>query len=744
MTFRFPLPDTHAGILMGNGLFGVAVWGVERLCLTINRADYWDRRESRGITGRMNYRDQLKCWQAGDLDGISRMVDEDETVPIEVATGLPMGRIELGVRIESASLHLADGVLELKEKASEAKLRLAVAADEPLLLIETDRTDLELRCRPAWEFLGDHLASIGHEPPRMFEHGALSGWFQKLPADPCLCLACTRLTGGLAVTAVYGDTEDDARTNAEASLKRVGAGGIDGLIRSTQRWWQDYWAKIPKVELPSKDAEQVYYFGLFKLAAMTKEHVALLQGPWVEEYQMPDCSNDLHFNINVQMCYWPVYAANCLELLDPLLEKLAEWAPRLRRNAELVYGLEDGIFLPMSVGDEGQWLANFWPSFTDFATTGWTAHLLWLRYRYSMDTEFLRRTAYPFMKGAMRIYDAVLQERDGRMMLPMSTSPEYRWSAGGAVGANASFQFACIHFLLEALIAAAEVLDVDAGEAAAWRELKEKVPPWTTTTRTTEEAARLAERQGPGADLDAHPRIAIFEGQDLEFSHRHHAHLGAIHPFDTLESDDVQTDRLLEATLRHWVEVGTGNWIAFSFSHASIIYSRLKQGEAAYLHYELWHRLFANEHGGAVELSHTPGLTTWTIEQRSSPMQMDAYMGAITAIQEMLLHTVRGTMTVFPALPRAWQSGVAFERMRAEGAFLVSARVRDGRITEVEILSEKGAALRMTNNIADEIMVRRGDGDVTTRADVLTLQTEPGETITIRAAGPHPGSPPPA
>ena len=116
----------------------------------------------------------------------------DPSVQIEVPTGLPMGRIELGLHLETASLEMARGALEIREEGSQAPLRIVVAADQPLLLIETDRTDLKISCRPAQEFIGDYLKSIGHEPPELFDQENLSGWIQPLPADPCLCLACGR------------------------------------------------------------------------------------------------------------------------------------------------------------------------------------------------------------------------------------------------------------------------------------------------------------------------------------------------------------------------------------------------------------------------------------------------------------------------------------------------------------------------------------------------------------------------
>ena len=58
-------------------------------------------------------------------------------------------------------------------------------------------------------------------------------------------------------------------------------------------------------------------------------------------------------------------------------------------------------------------------------------------------------------------------------------------------------------------------------------------------------------------------------------------------------------------------------------------------------------------------------------------MQMNANMGTVNAIQEMLLHTVRGTMRAFLATHKFWQHAVSFEKMRTESDFVVSAQVKE-------------------------------------------------------------------
>lgn len=105
LDWRFPLPNTYAGILLSNRLFGVAVWGDDRLFLTINLADFWDRRNTRPINAKMNLAEFRKCFLARDMDGIMKLVDpEDPSIGIGNPIGLPMGRIELGRADEFADM----------------------------------------------------------------------------------------------------------------------------------------------------------------------------------------------------------------------------------------------------------------------------------------------------------------------------------------------------------------------------------------------------------------------------------------------------------------------------------------------------------------------------------------------------------------------------------------------------------------------------------------------------------------
>ena len=60
----------------------------------------------------------------------------------------------------------------------------------------------------------------------------------------------------------------------------------------------------------------------------------------------------------------------------------------------------------------------------------------------------------------------------------------------------------------------------------------------------------------------------------------------------------------------------------------------------------------------------------------------------------MLIQSHAGYLELFPAIPSNWKD-VSFKTMRAEGAFLVSAEKKNGKVEMLSILSEKGGSLKI-------------------------------------------------
>src|SRR5207249_9395004 len=101
----------------------------------------------------------------------------------------------------------------------------------------------------------------------------------------------------------------------------------------------------------------LYHYGMYKFAGLTHPRgvAATLQGPWIEEYQMPPWASDYHFNINVQMCYWPAYQGNRLPHLRPIFDLVWSWRDKLRDNAKK---FEDGTEMREAIALIGRPVAH--------------------------------------------------------------------------------------------------------------------------------------------------------------------------------------------------------------------------------------------------------------------------------------------------------------------------------------------------------------------------------------------------
>jgi alpha-L-fucosidase 2 len=97
----------------------------------------------------------------------------------------------------------------------------------------------------------------------------------------------------------------------------------------------------------------------------------------------------------------------------------------------------------------------------------------------------------------------------------------------------------------------------------------------------------------------------------------------------------------------------------------------------------------------------------------------------------MLIQSHTGVVRLFPAIPEEWKD-VNFTTLRTEGAFLISAKMEKGEVTTVDIISEKGGALKIYNPFKNSGF----NCSVTYKPDgsILTLHTEPGQKLWMKKA----------
>jgi hypothetical protein len=99
----------------------------------------------------------------------------------------------------------------------------------------------------------------------------------------------------------------------------------------------------------------------------------------------------------------------------------------------------------------------------------------------------------------------------------------------------------------------------------------------------------------------------------------------------------------------------------------------------------------------------------------------------------MLLQSWGGKLRVFAGVPDSWQD-VTIDKLRGEGAFLVSASRRNGKTQWVRIKSLAGEPCRVVTDITSPVTDRFSDMSVA-KDGTMELPLKKGDSVTIYPGG---------
>ena len=140
---------------------------------------------------------------------------------------------------------------------------------------------------------------------------------------------------------------------------------------------------------------------------------------------LPPWRGDYHCDMNVQETFWPAAPTGHLDLLDTWCNEMKAAAPRARALTRRFFGTE-GTFWPSAWLPDFTLVPGWYTVQLAWSHGGWLGWLVWLRWRHSLDREWLMATGYPLLADVFRFYRANLEAgADGRLHVPLSTSPEY-------------------------------------------------------------------------------------------------------------------------------------------------------------------------------------------------------------------------------------------------------------------------------------------------------------------------------
>ena len=652
--WQFPRDgNCHEGMAFSDGITGVLVWGGgDTLKITVGRGDLWDHRGGYPWTSEQSYTNIVSAVNSGDAKRLYSLFKKvtpagEPRNPFLVSLGRVVVKMP-GAKLQSGRLDPKTGLAEITvlSKGKEKKLELAMAKSPRAFAVKfPEGLEVSVDSIPALEtpIVKAALGKLGYSsverivPLKKIE----GGFYMPLPADPAVMLRWEMRRETLLVGTSRGEKRLEFPDDCTFAAVRS----------ASLAQWKAFWDEGASVNVPDPVLQRIFDYGMYRFGAMTDPDgvPAGLQGPWLEDDKLVPWNGDYHFNINVQECYSPAYRGGHFKHLIPLFKMVLSWKARLADNARKFAGV-DGYVLPHSVDDRGTCIGGFWTGTIDHASTAWVASMMFRYVKYSGDKKFLKDHAYEFMAGAMRVYRAMMEEKGGKLSIPLGPSPE--WGASDvkkAVGRDPSFQLAAAHRLAEDLIAASEILGVKADPM--WLDVVKRLPPYT------------ADESG----------IMLFKGQRFVDSHRHHSHMAGFYPFDTIDMADKKNQRVIESTYGTWVARGTGQWTGWCVPWASILYTHAARPRAAVYMLKAWYEFYCDEGYGSHHNAVFHGFTEWTGGR--DVMQMDGMCAAVTAVMELLVHDVNGKTHYFRGCPESWKE-VSFKNIRlADGRKVSGSRV---------------------------------------------------------------------
>ena len=389
-----------------------------------------------------------------------------------------------------------------------------------------------------------------------------------------------------------------------------------------------------------------------------------LQGVWTADNDcLPPWKGDYHYDTNTELSYQSYLKANRLEEGVVFVDYLWKLKPTYEKFAKEFFGV-NGLLIPSCSTLDGKAMGG-WAQYSLSPTmTIWAAQNFDEYYLYTGDEKFLKERAYPFFKETGSAIKSLLTEKNGKLYLPLSSSPEiFDDTRKAYLRENSNFDLALLIYLFRTLKVYAEKLGDDSSEYEA---ILEKFD-----------------------DIAVSPDgvVMLDKTQKLPETHRHFSHLMCLYPLHLINYDTEENKRIYESTIKDLEILGTGYWVGFSFVQSAQIYAMAKNGNASYERLRQFCRRFVGDNGFHLngDFRHF-GYTQFHYR----PFTLEALFGFCDALHEMLLQDHTGKIELFAAIPQEWKTRtIGFKNLRSRGGLIISAKLKNGVITELSVTAPK-------------------------------------------------------
>jgi hypothetical protein len=304
---------------------------------------------------------------------------------------------------------------------------------------------------------------------------------------------------------------------------------------------------------------------------------------------------------------------------------------------------------------------------------------------------WLKATGYTYLRETALFWENYLTLENGPDGNPRYVIYSDSIHEGSGPDFNPILSLGLVRTLFKNLIPMSQALGVDADKRAKWQDIIDKMSAYPTQNRGSKTVFRYSEKG-----------MAWNDGNTLGIQHIYPA--GDI----GLDSDPKLLEishNMIDAMGRWRDSNGSSSWYAACARVGYDPKKTLTELRGMYDRHTLPNKLL-NFGGGGIE-NVSPAL----------------------AVTEMLLQSHEGVIRFFPCWPL--DQPARFGTLRAVGAFLVSAELKDGKVSGVSITSEKGRDCAIVNPWPNQTVrvIRNGTSAETVSGLRFTLKTGSGEML---------------
>lgn len=369
-----------------------------------------------------------------------------------------------------------------------------------------------------------------------------------------------------------------------------------------------------------------------------------LYGLWGGGYDPLWCHNMA--NENLQMIYWHSFCGNLIEYNRAVFQYMNDRITAFRENAKKLFQI-DGIYMTAGTTPGVSAPTQIVPVIINWVgAAGWIAQQYYQYFLYTKDMDFARDIMFPYMDGTASFYEEFVRftvDENGkeRIRFYPSVSPEnspgnFADSTAGQMThpmpttINSTIDLAILKEFFTNLTQVCAICKANPftlERICIWQRILKAIPEYQVN-----QDGAIKEWQED-----------IFQDR---YEHRHLSHIYPVFPGYEVYSlkDPDKIPPYEKAVSLRKIDAQTG----WSMTHMAAIYARFRNGAAAMecldnmaksVLLNNFFTLHNDWRGMNISLVIDP-----------APVQLDAIMGYVNAIQEMLLYAAPGYLALLPAL----------------------------------------------------------------------------------------------